>query len=70
MIATSRRSASGPAISRQYEFSRFEHQTLASAYEALIPVISRQAKSGRRRPNNREVLNSVHQSTQRSAAGA
>ena len=41
MIATSRRSASKLAISRQYEFSRLQDQTLASAYEALIPVISR-----------------------------
>jgi hypothetical protein len=41
MIATSRRSASNPAISRQYEFSRLQDQTLASAYEALVPVVSR-----------------------------
>jgi len=41
MIATSRRSASTPAISRQYEFSRLEDQRLASAYEALVPVASR-----------------------------
>jgi hypothetical protein len=41
MIATSRRSASKPAISRRYEFSRLQDQTLASAYEALIPAISR-----------------------------
>ncbi len=41
MIATSRRSASRPAVSRQYEFSRLHDQTLACAYEALIPVVSR-----------------------------
>ena len=46
MIATSRKSASRPAISRQFEFSRFEQQTLASAYEALIPVVSRRAEPG------------------------
>ena len=41
MIATSRRSGSKPAISRQYEFSRLQDQTLASAYEALVPINSR-----------------------------
>jgi len=41
MIATSRKSASSPTVCRQYEFSRLEHQTLARAYGALIPVVSR-----------------------------
>jgi hypothetical protein len=41
MIAKSRRSVSRPAVSRQYEFSRLHNQTLAYAYEALIPVVAR-----------------------------
>jgi hypothetical protein len=70
MIATSRRSASGPAISREYEFSRFADQSLASSYEALVPVVSQRAESGPRRTDDGEVLSSVHRSPQRSAAGA
>jgi hypothetical protein len=70
MIATSRRSASRPAVSRQYEFSRFEDQTLALAYEALIPVISRRPECGPRRRNDRDVLTSVRRTHQRSVAGA
>jgi hypothetical protein len=41
MIATSRRFTSNPTIARRYELSRLQDQTLASAYEALIPVVSR-----------------------------
>ena len=55
MIATSRKSASRPAISRQYEFSRLQDQTLASAYEALIPVVTRQTRmsfTSTRRPRS------------------
>jgi hypothetical protein len=69
MIATSRKSAPRPAVSRQYEFSRLQDQTLASAYEALIPVVSQRRESGPRRPDDREVLSSVYR-TPRSAAGA
>jgi hypothetical protein len=69
MIATSRRSGSGLVISRQFEFSRFEQQTLTSAYEALIPVTSRRAEPGPRRLDECELLDSVHRSPRRSSAG-
>jgi hypothetical protein len=41
MIAPSRRSAHGPLVIRHYEFSRLQDRSVASAYEALIPVFSR-----------------------------
>ena len=41
MIAPSRRSAHGPLVIRRYEFTRLQDRSVASAYEALIPVISR-----------------------------
>jgi hypothetical protein len=41
MIAPSRRSAHGPLVIRHYEFTRLQDRSVASAYEALIPVISR-----------------------------
>ena len=70
MIATSRRSGSIPTICREYEFSRFQDQTLASAYEAFIPVISRLPEGLPRRRNDRQAASGVHRSARRSAAGA
>jgi hypothetical protein len=40
MIATSRKSRFPVGVTRQLEFSRLQSQRLASAYEALIPVVS------------------------------
>jgi hypothetical protein len=70
MIAPSRRSGNILAISRHYESSRVQDQTLASAYEALIPVVSRHPKHLPNRRDDREVVNGVLPSPQRSAAGA
>jgi hypothetical protein len=70
MIATSRKSASRPAILRQYEFSRLEGQTLASAYEALIPVVTRRPECLSHRRDDREVSTNSRRSQERSAAGA
>ena len=50
MIATSRKSTSPPTISRQFEFSRFQDQKIACAYEVLIPVVSRPAPSELKAP--------------------
>ena len=69
MIATSRKSASRPAVSREYEFSRLQNETLASAHEALIPVVSQRRGSGPRRPDEGEVLTTVYRAP-RSVAGA
>jgi hypothetical protein len=41
MIAPSRRPAHGPLVTRHFEFTRHQGRSIASAYEALIPVISR-----------------------------
>jgi hypothetical protein len=70
MIATSRRSRSIRVISRQYEFSRLQGQTLALAYEVLVSVISRKAGRLPSRRADRDVLAGLLQSQQHSAAGA
>jgi hypothetical protein len=70
MIATSKRSGAIPAVSRQYEFSRLQDQTLASAYEAFIPVISRRQECLPRRRNDRQAFSGVHGFPRRSVAGA
>src|SRR3954463_211573 len=41
MNAPSRRPAHGPLVTRHFEFTRDQGRSIASAYEALIPVISR-----------------------------
>lgn len=70
MIATSRKSVSRPAISRLFEFSRFQEQTIASAYEALIPVVARRQECRPHRRDDREASTNVHQSPRRSVTGA
>lgn len=70
MIATSRRSASRPAISRHHEFSRLQDRILASAYEALIPAVSRRAGCRTHRCHATGGFTSVHRSSRRSVAGA
>jgi hypothetical protein len=47
MIAPSRRSAHGHLVTRHYEFTRLQDRSVASAYEALIPVISRHVERPR-----------------------
>jgi hypothetical protein len=70
MSATSRKSTCTPAISRQFEFSRLHDQMLASAYEALIPVVSRQPVCDAHQRDERETSNSTFRSSRRSVAGA
>jgi hypothetical protein len=41
MIATSRKSTLSPPVSRRFEFTRLQNQSIALAYQALIPVVSR-----------------------------
>jgi hypothetical protein len=70
MIAHAKRSANVLAISRQYESSRVQDQMLASAYEALIPIVSRRPKRLSLRRDDRKLFTGVHRSPQCSAAGA
>jgi hypothetical protein len=70
MSATSRTSASIPTITRQYGFSRLQDQTLASAYEALVPVVSRQPQLSPRPRDEHEVVTSADRFSHRSVAGA
>ena len=44
MITSSRRRALGVAVTRHYEASRLQEQSIACAYEALMPVISSRSR--------------------------
>jgi hypothetical protein len=70
MIATSRKSSSTLTVSRQYEFSRLQDQTLACAYEALIPVVSRHLESFPPRQHDDQITGTKTNPHQRSAIGA
>ena len=47
MIAPSRRPACSPLVTRHFEFTRLQGRSIASAYEALIPVTSRRVERPR-----------------------
>ena len=70
MSASSRKFISNPVISRQYDFSRLQDQTLASAYEALVPVVSRRPARDSHPRDEREMVTSTQRSPHRSVAGA
>ena len=41
MITQQRKTALSPPIARDFAFTRFQDQSLALAYQALIPIVSR-----------------------------
>ena len=47
MIAPSQGPAHGPLVTRHFESTRHQGRSIASAYEALIPVISRPIERSR-----------------------
>jgi hypothetical protein len=52
MITSPRKSALSPPVLRRFEFTRFQEQSIAAAYQALIPVVSRHP--GRTRSRSHE----------------
>ena len=70
MIATSRKSTFPSLISRQFEFSRIQDQRIASAYEALIPVVSGRRERTEAGRNNAGVSERGIGATPPSAVGA
>jgi hypothetical protein len=70
MIASSGKSSPPPIVSRQYEFSRFYEQILASAYEALIPVASTRAKLPHTRAGDLPRATTRNEGPRSSAVGA
>jgi hypothetical protein len=49
MISSQRRHASCPLINRHFEFTRLQKQIIASAYEALVPIVGRRAGAEQKR---------------------
>ena len=57
MIASSRRSALSPPVTRHFEFTRLQNQLIALAYQALIPVVSRRLERPRSRSEHNQPTN-------------
>jgi len=70
MIATARKYTLPPAVSRQFEFSRFQHQWIASAYEALIPVAAGRIERTEPQRSNAGIAQRATRATRPSAVGA
>ena len=54
MITFSRRSTLSPPVVRHFEFTRFQNHLIVLAYEALIPVASRDLARSQPRSNRNE----------------
>jgi hypothetical protein len=70
MIATSRKSAFTPTVSRRFEFSRLHHHTLACAYEVLLPAASRHRERFQPRRGDDGLVGTRAASRRPSAVGA
>ena len=54
MIATSSKSTLSPPVTRRFEFTRLQNQSIALAYQTLIPVLSRHLERPRPRPSRNQ----------------
>jgi hypothetical protein len=70
MIATSRRSTLSPPVTRHFEFTRLQNQSIALAYQALIPVVSRHLERSGSRANDNEPATTTIPGLRSKARGA
>ena len=59
MITYPRRSVLTPPITRHFEFTRSQNQSIALAYQALIPVVSRHLGRPRSRSHDNEPATTI-----------
>ena len=70
MITSPRRTNLRPPVIRHYVFTRLQEQSIAAAYQALIPVVSRHAGRPRSPYGDREPANPTTQGLRSKARGA
>jgi hypothetical protein len=70
MIATSRKSTLSPPVTRRFEFTRLEKQSIALAYQVLIPVVSHHLERPGSRSNDNEPAASTMPGLRSKARGA
>ena len=70
MITSQRRPALSPPITRHFEFTRRQNQSIALAYQALIPIVSRPLEQPRFRLGDNEPVTTTIQGLRSRAGGA
>lgn len=70
MIASPQRSVLSPPVIRHFEFTRFQNEAIALAYQALIPVVSRHLERPRSRSHDNEQATTTMQGLRSKARGA
>jgi hypothetical protein len=70
MITSPSRSVLGPPIARHFEFTRLQDQSIALAYQALIPLVSRHRERPRSRSHGHEPATSTIPGRRSQARGA
>ena len=70
MTTSSRGRAIGIPVTRSFETNRYQKQSIASAYEALIPAISANPRRPRVRESFRQISATRSDDFQTSAVGA
>ena len=70
MITSPRRSALSPPVIRHFEFTRLQNQSIALAYQALIPVVSRHLERPRSRSHDNEPATTTIPGRRSKARGA
>jgi hypothetical protein len=70
MITSPRRSAFRPPVIRHFVFTRLQEQSIAAAYRALIPAVSRYPGRPRSRSADHEPATPTAQGLRTKARGA
>jgi hypothetical protein len=70
MITSSRRRVLSTAVTRHFEVSRLQEQSIACAYESLIPVVSSRPQSPRKQQGDLPRATIRTDGPQSSTAGA
>jgi hypothetical protein len=70
MITSPRRFALCPPVIRHFVFTRLQEQSIAAAYQALIPVVSRNMRRPRSRSGDHEPATPTTQGFRSKARGA
>jgi hypothetical protein len=70
MITSPRRRALSTPVHRRFESTRLQNQSLACAYEALIPFVSRRPEWPHDRPGDRQRAETRTENPRPSAVGA
>ena len=70
MITRQRSPSVSPPIARDFEFTRSQERSIALAYQALIPIVSRPLEQPRSRPRDDEPALTTWRGLRSQAEGA